>query len=73
VGVRPIAISPDGRLLAAGHFDGSLTLWDIALRTSRATLKLHDHVILGVSFAPDGRTLATSSIDKTAKLWRLHE
>ena len=68
-GVRGVAFSPDGRLLAtAGREDGTARLWDPATGEHQRTLTRHDSSVFGVAFSPDGRLLATSS-DGTARLW----
>ncbi|MEV4924331.1 nSTAND1 domain-containing NTPase [Streptomyces roseoverticillatus] len=64
-----VAISPDGRVLAAGDSRGSVLLWDIARRSLVTTLTGHTNTITSVVFSPDGRTLATTSDDGTARLW----
>jgi WD40 repeat protein/tRNA A-37 threonylcarbamoyl transferase component Bud32 len=60
-GVWSIALSPDGKRLAAGE-----QLWDI--ETAKPILKLPVNA-RAVAFSPDGRRLATGSDGGTAKLW----
>jgi hypothetical protein len=64
-----VALSPDGQLLATGHEDGALVLWDIASGRKRSVLTGHRGAVLAVAFAADGKTLATGSTDGTALLW----
>jgi WD40 repeat protein len=67
-GIHSIAISPDGRLLAAT--DGSpAVIWDTKTGLEIATLKGHSSSVRDVAFSPDGKLLATASYDKTVKLW----
>lgn len=71
--VRAIAISSDGRLLAAAGGipgkRGEVKLWDLARREAVVTFNGHDDCIYAAAFSPDGKTLATSSYDKLIKLW----
>ncbi len=69
-GASPVAVSPDGRLLATGSGrDDSIILWDISRREEIATLRAHTGLISSVAFAPDGRRLASGSWDTTVRVW----
>jgi len=64
-----LAFSPDGSLLASGHVDASVHLWDIN-RGHEVPVKLrHDAVVGTLTFSPDGSTLATGSVDSNLRLW----
>src|SRR5262249_24533432 len=54
------ALSPDGRWLLTGGFDGGVRLWDFQAAQLALVLGHHDNFVLGVAFTPDGR-LATSA------------
>jgi WD40 repeat protein len=64
-----VAISPNGRLLAAGCSDGAVRIWDIFSQQQLASWKGHQETILTVAFSPDGRTLASGGVDTTILLW----
>jgi WD40 repeat protein len=71
--VRSVAISADGRLLAAGGGmparKGEVKLWNLETKQVAATIVGHSDCIYAVAFSPDGKLLATSSYDKLIKLW----
>jgi WD40 repeat protein len=58
--VDNIAWSPDGRLLAIGTYEGTLTTYDAAtLRVRSAAGPVEPGFVQSVSFSPDGRTIVT--------------
>ena len=66
-----MSFSPDGTLLGAGSWDGTVILWDIGTARSIATLEGHGSVS-SVSFSPDGTLLASgSSHDTDILLWEV--
>jgi WD40 repeat protein len=67
VPVIGVAFSPDGKLLAAGLYDGMVHWWDLPSERQLPSFRAHNERIESIIFAPDGRTLATSAED--AKLW----
>lgn len=66
--VIQLAVSPDGRWLAAGSTEQGVTLWEMA--TGR---KVYMHAlpapVLGVAFAPDGQRLAAVGYNSQVELW----
>lgn len=65
-----VAVSPDGRLVAAGFADGTLRLIDTARNRTAEANGAHDE-INDVCFSPDGQRLATAGQDGRCRWWRI--
>jgi WD40 repeat protein len=59
--VTGTAFSPDGKLVAAGAWDGAVTIWDAETRTKLHDLPVQELPIGGLAFSPDGKLLATAT------------
>ena len=64
-----LAISPDGKTLAATDRDDLTILWDIESGTKRHTLKGHSDSVYDVLFSADGETVITASDDDSLIRW----
>jgi len=60
-GVRSLAFSRDGAVLASGGLDRHIYLWDTKTWEARGPLDGHPGDVVGLSFAPDGMRLASVS------------
>jgi WD40 repeat protein len=70
-----LAISPEGRYLAAGNGDGMAYVWEAweaAGAASPLLLAGHQNILTGLAFSPDSRRLATGGIDGEVRLWDLN-
>jgi WD40 repeat protein len=68
--VSLVALSPDGKLLAAASPDSPrIHLWDTATGRPRRALEGHGGGINGLLFSQDGKLLASASADSTVLLW----
>jgi len=68
-GVNAIALSPNGRLLAAGNEDKTVSLFDAATGRELVRLRGHRRAVTTVTFNPDGRQLASASTDGVIRIW----
>ena len=72
-----LAISADGKQLAAGGTDRTVRVWNVAEGAKKATLvqSIENHAdwVLGIAFSPDGKKLFSSGRDKLAKIWDLEK
>lgn len=69
-GAPRLAISPNGRLLAAATFEKRVSLWSVAERKSIAEVKT-ENGMRGIAFSPDGARLAVGSNANTLTVWDL--
>jgi WD40 repeat protein len=68
-GLRDLAFSPDGKVLAAADADSKVRLVDVQTGKVLHTLEGHTAVAFAVAFAPDSKTLVSGSFDETARVW----
>jgi WD40 repeat protein/tRNA A-37 threonylcarbamoyl transferase component Bud32 len=67
-----LQFSPDGRMLACGEENGTISFWD--LETGRALFSLPGHSgrrINRIAFSSDGARLGSTGQDGTARAWDL--
>lgn len=75
-----VAVSPDGKTIAAGGYFGpglgdkppygDIRLFDFATGKMKAVLRAADYAIYDLAFSPDGRTLAAGGGDGVVYLWQ---
>jgi WD40 repeat protein len=71
--IRSVALSPDGKLLAAGLRFGAVKVWETSTGSEVINLRAHQGDAWAVCFTPDGKTLITGGGDwgkpGTVRLW----
>ena len=67
-----MAISPDGRTLASGHWD-LVTLWDMPTGRRLAVLRGFGRYVVGLSFSRDGRLLAAGTDAGGFQIWNVRQ
>jgi WD40 repeat protein len=71
-GIRSLAFSPDGRIVAAGANSGLLVLFDTTDGKVIRRLQGHRGEVVGLAFRPDGSMLASTSMgDHSLRVWRM--
>ena len=69
-GVRAIAFSPDGKILASGSWgDGIIRVWNAKNGKLQHKLSGHTESVETLVFSSDGKTLASGGGDRTIRLW----
>ena len=69
--IQAIAISPDGKVLAAAEVENAVSLWELPSGSPLAVLRGHAGRVGSIAFSPDGSTLASASDDGTVRLWNV--
>jgi hypothetical protein len=67
---RCVAVSPDGKRVAAGSVDRSVWVWEFAAEGPKPMrMTGHTGAVTGVAFSKTGDTLLSSSADGTLRQW----
>ncbi|KAJ0403985.1 hypothetical protein ATCC90586_010025 [Pythium insidiosum] len=68
-GVTSVALSPDGRLLAAASLDKVVRIWDTESTQLIDRFEGHSDSVYSIAFSPDGKNVISGSLDKNIMLW----
>jgi hypothetical protein len=69
INIRAVIFSADGKLLAVGSSDQTVSLWDVSSARELRSLKGHTGAVRRVFFSPNGKIIASVGDDKTVRLW----
>lgn len=67
--VYALAVSADGKRIAAGGADNRCRVWDIETKKIARVIDLHTDWVLAAAFSPDGKSLATAGADSMVYVW----
>lgn len=66
-----VCFSPMDEVLATGHEDGTIRLWDTVTGMGLRVLRGHREAITGLAFHPKGQWLVSASEDLTVMRWSI--
>ncbi len=69
--VMALAFSPDGTILASGHEDGKVRIWEVGTGKLISTIKAHPRAVSAVAFRTNDLHLATAGEDRLIQIWEL--
>jgi WD40 repeat protein len=67
--VTALAFNPRASLLATGHDDGTVHVWDVATRQALHSWQAHHRPVSALAFSREGTRLASAGEDKAICLW----
>jgi serine/threonine protein kinase/WD40 repeat protein len=59
-GITSVALTPDGKTLVTGGFDGTILVWDVSAQKLQRRLFGHGRGLQAIAVTPDGKTVAAA-------------
>jgi WD40 repeat protein len=69
LGFWGMEFSPDGKRLAVGGSDWTVSVWDLVRKKELWSEKKHGGAVYDMTFSPNGHRLISASIDSTMRVW----
>uniref|UniRef100_A0A1A8DN79 Telomerase-associated protein 1 n=3 Tax=Nothobranchius TaxID=28779 RepID=A0A1A8DN79_NOTKA len=67
-----VAFDPEGHLLAAGCWSGTVVVWNWLQNQTLATLCGHEQSVRSLSFSPSSSMLCSGSVSGEVRVWSVH-
>jgi len=64
-----IAFSPNGKMLATGHGNGRIKIWDTSSYKNTVVIKAHNDTVGSLSFSSDNKIIASAGMEGRIMLW----
>ncbi|MCL2211012.1 MAG: caspase family protein [Treponema sp.] len=71
-GINKVALSPDGKTIASGSYEGTIKIWDIITGREIRTFYGHLNNINDLTFSSNGKQIISGSSDNTIKIWDVY-
>jgi WD40 repeat protein/serine/threonine protein kinase len=69
--VHAVVLTPDGRHVISGSWDGTLRMWDLQTGESLRTFEGHTDWVNAAAVTPNGARAVSASSDRTLRVWDL--
>jgi serine/threonine protein kinase/WD40 repeat protein len=66
-----LAFSPNDSIIASGHADSIICIWDAHTGQLRTQLAGHEGYPTTLAFSSDGKTLLSSALDSSLRIWSI--
>src|SRR5262249_11983515 len=64
-----VAVSPDGKQIVSGGYDGSVHLWHVPTGKEVRRFPWNAKVVWGVAYSADGSRILSAGDDRMVRLW----